>query len=197
MWRTANLPPRKTWPISVNTSPGSSPCSPAPNSKETKPSGTCSPKDRSSGITSTTSEMTEARSWTGTLSPSQRRSTPKEGTTPYWSRGTAQGGGVPSTRQQQLDRATNDLAELRQEARVPSYSLSPRSEGRGGGAGNPAEPRRRGLDHHRGWGTKPEENFKQDGPGRPNKHTRYVKENDHSLQARVSPQQRATRPGSV
>ena len=70
-WRTANWPPRKTWPISINTTAGSSPCFPGRDPR-TRPSGTCSSRVRSCGDTFTTSEMTKARSWTSTPSATRR-----------------------------------------------------------------------------------------------------------------------------
>ena len=52
------------------------------------------------------------------------------------------------TRHQQVERALNELAELRQKLSVPPDALSPRGEGRRGGPGNPAGPRRRAVDRH-------------------------------------------------
>jgi transposase len=85
-----------------------------------------------------------------------------------------------STRQQQLERATNELAELRQKLASPRTRY--RQEAKVWEAVQE-------ILHNRGvedWiiieiTEVTEEKFRQDGPGRPNEHTRYVKETSTRL----------------
>jgi transposase len=79
------------------------------------------------------------------------------------------------SRQQQIERATNELAELRQKLQSPRTRY--RQESKVVEAVQEIV-RNRGVE---GWiiteiEEQAEEKYRQDGPGRPNEHTRYVKE---------------------
>ena len=98
-----------------------------------------------------------------------------EGYNLVWYHSTRKAAQDASTRQQQLERATNDLAELRQKLVSPRTRF--RQEAKVVAAVQEILRNRDVEDWIITEITElTEENFHQDGPGRPNKHTRYVKE---------------------
>ena len=118
--------------------------------------------------------MTKARSWTSTPSATRRRSS-AEGYRVAWYHSTSKAQQDAYSRQQQIERATNELAELRQKLQSPRTRY--RQEAKVVEAVQEIV-RNRGVE---GWiiteiEEQAEEKYRQDGPGRPNEHTRYVKE---------------------